>query len=206
MIKALKRFHIPLYNDALMIESRMENQDLNYIKREAEVFIFLCDEYSQSFAHVPGLEDPDQLPLDKAWGSMQRYGIDDVALLKRVIPTIVRNAIIDEQRKNERYPTEEWPYSPNDSEDISDMDIAFRSTDSVEDILLQQEALQEIYDIVMQVCPLFREPLILRVWGYTQEQIAEALQIPVGTVKSRVNRGRQAAQQIREGKNNITAT
>ncbi|MCS7052397.1 MAG: hypothetical protein NZM09_01545 [Ignavibacterium sp.] len=44
---------------------------------------------------------------------------------------------------------------------------------------------------------MYREPVILRdIQGLTYEEISEILNIEVGTVKSRINRGRKRLQKL----------
>lgn len=57
--------------------------------------------------------------------------------------------------------------------------------DQAEQVRLVQQALKKIADE-------FRQPLVLKeIDGFTYEQIAEILDIPLGTVRSRIFRGRQ---------------
>jgi len=57
--------------------------------------------------------------------------------------------------------------------------------DQAEQVRLVQEALKKISDE-------FRQPLVLKeIDGFSYEQIAEILDIPLGTVRSRIFRGRQ---------------
>ena len=57
--------------------------------------------------------------------------------------------------------------------------------DQAEQVKLVQEALKQISEE-------FRQPLILKeIDGLSYEEIAEVLEIPLGTVRSRIFRGRQ---------------
>ncbi len=59
------------------------------------------------------------------------------------------------------------------------------ATEQAEQIRMVQEALKKISDE-------FRQPLVLKeIDGFSYEQIAEILDIPLGTVRSRIFRGRQ---------------
>lgn len=48
-----------------------------------------------------------------------------------------------------------------------------------------------LQDLLAKLSPNFRAPVVLKdVLGYSYEEIAEFLDIPVGTVRSRIHRGR----------------
>jgi RNA polymerase sigma-70 factor, ECF subfamily len=98
---------------------------------------------------------------------------------------ITRNAFIDEVRRRKRRPTsplpdavDRWqaPSSPGADEQFA----ASRLGDDV------QRALMELpYE--------FREAVVMcDVVGLSYEEIAEAVAVPVGTVRSRIHRGRKA--------------
>lgn len=60
-----------------------------------------------------------------------------------------------------------------------------------EDALLADEARHRLSDALLQVPILFRAPLVLHaIEERSFEEIADVLQVPVGTVKSRISRGR----------------
>jgi RNA polymerase sigma-70 factor (ECF subfamily) len=56
---------------------------------------------------------------------------------------------------------------------------------------------QRIQEALMKVPPVFREAVVLRdIEGLTYEEIAEICNVELGTVKSRINRGRAILQQL----------
>ena len=60
-----------------------------------------------------------------------------------------------------------------------------------EDDLLQQERLEMLHEELAQLDPIWKEILVLRdVDGRSYEEIGEALELPPGTVKSRLHRAR----------------
>jgi RNA polymerase sigma-70 factor (ECF subfamily) len=64
------------------------------------------------------------------------------------------------------------------------------------DRLLQRERMQVIERALAQVNESFRVPVVLRdIEGLSYEEIAEILQVSLGTVKSRILRGREALKQ-----------
>jgi RNA polymerase sigma-70 factor (ECF subfamily) len=57
--------------------------------------------------------------------------------------------------------------------------------------LEQRELSERIHAALLRISEDLREAVILRdLEGFTYEEIAEMLRVPVGTVKSRINRGR----------------
>lgn len=97
---------------------------------------------------------------------------------------IATNAALDELRRRKRRPRlhavrdDDRPAEPVD-------DLADRRVDSVADRLAIDAALAELAEE-------FRAPVVLRdVADLDYAEIAEALDIPIGTVKSRIARGRR---------------
>jgi RNA polymerase sigma-70 factor (ECF subfamily) len=101
---------------------------------------------------------------------------------------IARNVAISRVRR-ERLPSgsldqlqESAGYEPADGNVQSAPDYAMEQS---EQIRIVRDALQKIADE-------FRQPLVLKeIDGFSYEQIAEILDIPLGTVRSRIFRGRQ---------------
>lgn len=72
---------------------------------------------------------------------------------------------------------------------------SFRPVDAVPgdtgDDLFRQERLEEVMGVVMALPEADRETVLLYAWEeLTYEQVAEALDIPLGTVRSRLSRAR----------------
>lgn len=104
---------------------------------------------------------------------------------------IATNASLDELRRRRRRPAAADPSDlPADHDaHLADPDSA-RGTDLVVDRMTLDEALR-------QVPEEFRVPLVMRdVGDLDYAEIAATLDIPVGTVKSRIARGRAALAQI----------
>jgi RNA polymerase sigma-70 factor (ECF subfamily) len=100
---------------------------------------------------------------------------------------IATNAALDELRKRKRRPALH-SVRDDDSGEISlePVDpLSERTIESVADRLAIDEALEKLPED-------FRSPVILRdVGDFDYSEIAEVLEIPVGTVKSRIARGRR---------------
>ncbi|GDX28581.1 hypothetical protein LBMAG13_10060 [Actinomycetes bacterium] len=99
---------------------------------------------------------------------------------------IAVNASLDEVRRTRRRPL---PMDPADQK-MGAISVTMDDMANLDDQLLISDALQ-------QVDPDFRIPVVLRhVADMDYEEIARTLDIPVGTVKSRIARGRQQLAQI----------
>jgi RNA polymerase sigma-70 factor (ECF subfamily) len=120
-------------------------------------------------------EDLVQEAIEKAWRS--RDGFDGRSTLKAWLVTILRNGIIDHVRKRlsvtknmERRPTE---ISITFPDQVVRLELA--------DYVKSLDALH----------PDTREAIILVSAGLTHEEAAEVMNSPLGTLKSKVRRGRQ---------------
>jgi RNA polymerase sigma-70 factor (ECF subfamily) len=68
-------------------------------------------------------------------------------------------------------------------------------TAGAEDEVLQRYLDEDVYNALMELPPNFRMPVILAdIEGLSYKEIAEALQIPIGTVMSRISRARRQLQ------------
>jgi len=66
-----------------------------------------------------------------------------------------------------------------------------------EEILIARERAMEVRNALAQIPPCYREAVILRHFdGLSYEEIAEAQQVPVGTVRSRLAKGRELLQKF----------
>jgi len=95
---------------------------------------------------------------------------------------ITRNAFLDEVRRKQRRPTSELP----------DEDRSMLSTAPTPDEVLAETRLSsEIQEALLQLPYEFREAVVMcDVVGLSYQEIAEAAEVPVGTVRSRIHRGR----------------
>ncbi|MCS6816018.1 MAG: sigma-70 family RNA polymerase sigma factor [Blastocatellia bacterium] len=99
---------------------------------------------------------------------------------------VARNLIIDDYRRRARTPTEE-------GEDLADHEHHLRADERGDpQVQIERRELSElIHAALAKLSPELRTCVILRdLEGLSYQEIAELLQIPEGTVKSRINRGR----------------
>ena len=99
---------------------------------------------------------------------------------------VARNLIIDDYRRRARTPAQ-------NGEDLAEHEYHLRA-DEREDphaLIERRELSEQIHAALAKLSPELRACVILRdLEGLSYQEIAEALQIPEGTVKSRINRGR----------------
>src|SRR5438132_3722934 len=100
---------------------------------------------------------------------------------------ITTNAFLDEVRRRRRRPVELLPDEP---------DRVLPSSASAEDALVTEVLPDDIQDALRRLPEEYRAAVVLcDVVGLPYHEIGEALGIPVGTVRSRIHRGRR---QLRE--------
>lgn len=104
--------------------------------------------------------------------------------------TLARNHLIDEYRHRRQ--------EKSLRDELDELTLSAAVTDSPENKYLSRERSELLRQALSELSPDLRTVLILReIEGYSYEEIAEQLGVPLGTVKSRVNRGRlQLAEKI----------
>ncbi len=105
---------------------------------------------------------------------------------------ITRNAFLDEVRKKQRRPTSVLP-----DEDRS----ALAAAPAPEEVLAEVRLSSEIEVALLALPYEFREAVVMcDVVGLSYREIADAVDVPVGTVRSRIHRGRSMLRKILEDK------
>lgn len=89
--------------------------------------------------------------------------------------TVMRNLFINSYRKLSRFQTVDSRYLPLEN-------ISAFSIDEPDNVLNAGE----IINIINQFAPGYRDPFALYMAGYSYQEIAEKIDIPLGTVKSRI--------------------
>lgn len=96
---------------------------------------------------------------------------------------ITRNAFLDGVRKRQRRPTSPLPEDDRGS---------FGSSPSPDEVLASVRLSDDVQAALLKIPHEFRECVVLcDVVGLTYEEIASAIDAPVGTVRSRIHRGRK---------------
>jgi len=97
---------------------------------------------------------------------------------------ITRNAFLDEIRKKKRRPTAPLP------DEVDRWGLA--KTESADEIYDRINLGDDIQKALLELPIEFREAVILcDVVGLSYEEIAQAASVPIGTVRSRIHRGRK---------------
>lgn len=129
-------------------------------------------------------EDLTQEVFVKVYRSLHLYD-PRAGDLANWLMRLARNLIIDDYRKRQRTPTDS-------GEDLEAHSYHLRSEiDSPQRRLERQEKQQQVQIAIGKLSHDLRECVILRdIEELSYQEIVDLLQIPEGTVKSRINRGR----------------
>jgi RNA polymerase sigma-70 factor (ECF subfamily) len=109
------------------------------------------------------------------------------------IYTIAGNLARNELKRRKRRTI--FSLNPDDEEKkIQIEDTSFVSPERATDSQMKGEIIQKA---LLKVKPVYREVVILRdIEGLSYEEIAEITELSIGTVKSRINRGRKHLQEL----------
>ena len=140
-------------------------------------------------------EDLVQETYLKAYRSFRTY--EEGSNLRAWMYRILTNTFINTYRAKQRRPTE------TDLDDVEDLYL-YRRLGSMETALASRSAEDTMFELftddevkaALEDLPEnFRLPVLLAdVEGFSYKEIAEMLEIPIGTVMSRLHRGRKAMQ------------
>jgi len=166
---------------------------------DIEAFEALVEKYQQKIYNLSyrymGTEqdayDMAQETLIKAFRSLGTFKGD--SSLGTWLYRITTNVCLDELRKRKRtlhIVSLDEPLATTDGDEI-DRDIPDPSPTA--DILYEQRQMEAyLQSVIATLKPEHKSVIILRdVMGLTYEEVAEALECSIGTVKSRLNRGRE---------------
>jgi RNA polymerase sigma-70 factor, ECF subfamily len=97
---------------------------------------------------------------------------------------ITRNAFLDDVRKQKRRPTSPLP------DDIDRLSVI--SSPAADDVLASIRLGEDIQKALLDLPTDFREAIVMcDIVGMSYEEIAVAIDSPIGTVRSRIHRGRK---------------
>jgi len=138
-----------------------------------------------------GAKDMLQETFLRVWERRDQYR--EIAQFSTWLYTIAANLVRSELRKRK---LRRWIPLGHQSDDMPEIDPADDAIGPEE--LANSSGLRVKINEALQKLPReFREAVILRdINDLSYEEIATSLNVPVGTVKSRVNRGRQRLQEL----------
>ncbi len=95
---------------------------------------------------------------------------------------ITTNAFLDRVRSQKRRPTVALPDDP---------DRVIAGSPDADAEMAARDLPQHLQDLLMDLPPDYRAVVVLKdVLGFSYEEIASAIDVPIGTVRSRIHRGR----------------
>ena len=137
-------------------------------------------------------EDISQESLIKAYRSIDSFREESAfyTWLYRITANTAKNYLVSKGRRKESSISE---LSISENEDFFELP----TNDSPEQILMAQSLKDTIYDALSGLPQDTRTALSLREFeGLNYEEIAEIMNCPVGTVRSRIFRGREALENL----------
>lgn len=95
---------------------------------------------------------------------------------------ITTNTFLDRVRKQKRRPTVPLPDEP---------DRVLAGSSDIDAEMAARDLPDHLQELLGELPPDYRAPVVLKdVMGFTYEEIADMLEVPIGTVRSRIHRGR----------------
>lgn len=154
--------------------------------------------YSAAVRMTRNPADAEDLLQETFLKAYRAYGgFEEGTNLKAWLYRILTNTYINKYRRDSRRPTE------TDLGEVEDLYLyrrigSERSADasrSTEDVVLENLVEADIKRAVEDLPENFRMPVLLAdLEGFSYKEIADILDIPIGTVMSRLHRGRKALQ------------
>lgn len=129
-------------------------------------------------------EDLTQEVFVRVYRSLEQYDAQ-AGDLANWLMRLARNLVIDDYRKRGRTPTDS-------GEDLMDHEYHLESHHDAPDRGIERsERAVQVHSAINKLPPDLRECVILRdIEELAYQEIVDILRIPIGTVKSRINRGR----------------
>jgi len=102
--------------------------------------------------------------------------------------TILKNTFITNYNKRKKQGIVNNP--------IEDFSFALSNSYSVKNNATSQMRVKEIHSCIQTLSPKSKKPFLMHVEGYQYNEISDSLNIPIGTVKSRINFARTKLKTI----------
>lgn len=151
--------------------------------------------FNMSYQFVGSYQEAEDLTQDiflKLYNSLSKY--DFKKNFTAWLLTLAKNHLIDQYRKTK------WEKKTRDN--FNDYYLTSDTFENPEEEVVKEENRKTIWEGINNLSSEIRMAVILRdIQGKKYEEIAEIMSLPLGTVKSRVNRGRlQLAKILKENK------
>jgi len=151
--------------------------------------------FNMAYQFAGSFQEAEDLTQDifvKLYNSLSKY--DLARNFTAWLLTLAKNHLIDEYRRTK------WEKKQRD--DFDDHLPGLASSDDPEGGLLEEENRKILWEGLNKLPADIRMTVILKeIQGKKYEEVAEIMGLPLGTVKSRINRGRlQLAQILRDKK------
>ena len=151
--------------------------------------------FNMSYQFVGSYQEAEDLTQDiflKLYNSLAKYDLKKN--FTAWLLTLAKNHLIDQYRKTK------WEKKTRDNFD--DYYLTSDTFENPEEEVVKEENRKTIWEGINNLSSEIRMAVILRdIQGKKYEEIAEIMSLPLGTVKSRVNRGRlQLAKILKEKK------
>lgn len=137
-------------------------------------------------------QDLTQEVFIKVYRTLSSYDSEKAAFMTWVT-TVTRNLLVDHFRKTKQDRlTDSLDNSPSEHEDSQPLSEQIPDQTAPPDATVQsRETRETVHKALQKLSPELREAVILRdLQDLDYREIAVALKVPEGTVKSRINRGR----------------
>jgi RNA polymerase sigma-70 factor (ECF subfamily) len=163
-----------------------------------EAMPFMGSLYSAAMRMTRNSADAEDLVQETYLKAYRAYGsFQEGTNLKSWLYKILTNTFINAYRSKRRRPVE------TEVDDVEDLYLYHRlggleaanAGRSAEDLVMEQFSEAEVKAAVEALPEAFRLAVVLAdVEGFSYKEIAEILDVPIGTVMSRLHRGRKALQ------------
>jgi RNA polymerase sigma-70 factor (ECF subfamily) len=153
--------------------------------------------YNIAFRYFKNAHDAQEISQEaflKAFKSIQTFHQE--SSFTTWLYRITINTCLDELRKRKNKQTLSLNYETKSESDSYQIELPSKS-DTPDQVFEKKDLRKTIYDAIDSLKEDQRNVIILKdIQGFQYEEISKILNIPIGTVRSRINRARQNLQQI----------
>ena len=168
----------------------------NQANFEADAMQFASQLYSAALRMTRNPADAEDVVQETFLKAYRAYGsFQEGTNLKAWLYRILTNTYINRYRKAQRRPSEVELGELQDLYLFRRLGEQSGASESAESEVLEQFVDSDVIEALESLPDNFRMPVLLAdVEGFAYKEIAEMLDIPIGTVMSRLHRGRKALQ------------